>query len=98
MATNDEFIAQATELAAKLEKDVVTEGLTNAQLGKLVKDLKAEAEAAAGGDAPKPGTKKKIVLQSLFGDKGPGDTIELPKAQAEQMVKDGWATEPKKAK
>jgi len=92
MASNKEFIEQAEKLAGELNKEIVTEGLNNAQLGALVKNLKAEADAKAQKG------KKKVILQSRYGEKGPGDTISLPTAQADQMVADGWADLPKKEK
>jgi len=108
MASNKEFIEQAEKLAGELNKEIVTEGLNNAQLGALVKNLKAEADAKAKAeadakakaeaDAKAQKGKKKVILQSRYGEKGPGDTISLPTAQADQMVADGWADLPKKEK
>lgn len=44
MPSNEIYIEQINGLAAKLEKTVETEDLNNAQLGQMVKDLRAEVK------------------------------------------------------
>lgn len=91
MASNAEFIAQAEELAAGLGKEITTEGLNNAQLGSLVKELRAEAEADAKANRTDKGDQMKVVLQCKYGKKGPGDPVDMPKDVAEKAIADGWA-------
>jgi hypothetical protein len=73
MASNKELIEQATEIAAELELEIKTDGLTNKELVELVRDLKAKQ------------TDAETVTQL---DESESDADETEEAEAEDPTAD----------